>query len=300
MPRNHDCCHILRLAAAYRRVFSGLILNIELVNLVEVDKTVPLTTKIYPVILLLLFATMVAITGINLQIFLPNTLPLSEFLTMCFLFSSKFVAVAIPLIQSMFNYREIHFFWCKIYETTRFAFDELGYEISFRYFWKRFLTSTVVCVVTSAIHATIRFWFHSWKSATGTQFCAFLQQSIILYIVVHALFIVNLNSFFIRLLIKYIDLDYRNRVSNLDTGREERPLLAQLKLYKQFHYKLWEMTIAVNNFFGITLLVLSYHSFVDITNAAYYIFLYISRRDPALILIRNFHLYVCIFTCFSF
>lgn len=284
MPRNHDCRHILRLASTYRRMFSGLILNIELVNLVEVDKT--LTTKMYPVILLLLFATTVAITGINLQIFLPNTLPFSEFLTMCFLFLSKYIAVAIPLIQSMLDYRQIHFFWCKVYETTCFAFGELGQEISFRYFWKRFFTSTAVCVGTSAFQALLWFWFHPLKSASGTQFCAFLQQFIILYIVVHALFIVSLNSFFIRLLIKYIDSDYRNKVSSPGS---ERSLLSQLKSYKKFHYKLWEMTIAVNKFFGITLLVLSYHSFIDITYAAYYIFLYISRRDPALILIRKFH-----------
>lgn len=282
MPRNHDFRHISRLASTYRRMFSGLILNIDFVHLVEFNKTVALTTKIYPVILLLLFATMVAATGINLQIVLPNTLPLSEFFTMCFLFSSKYIAVAIPMIQSMFYYREIHYFWCKIYETTRFASAEFGYEISFRLFWKRFFTSTAVLVVTSAFQAILRFWFHS-KTATGTQFCVFLQQLIILYIVVHSLFIVTLNNFFIRLLVKYIDLDYRNRVSSIGSRCADRPLITQLKLYKQFHYKLWEMTIAVNKFFGITLLVLSYHSFVDITYAAYYIFLYISRRELAFI-----------------
>lgn len=291
MPSNHDCRHILRLASIYRRIFSVLILGVELVNLAEVNKKVALTTKKCSVFLLLLLATALASATIVFQMFHSFKLPLTESMSFFFIVSSNYFTFVFPLIQAMFNYRDIYNFWCKIYETTCFALSELGYEIGFGYFWKRFFQGTAICVVINVTYAIVRIWLYSLKFSYGTQCCLLLQQGFVVFIVVHALFVVNLNSFFIRLLIKYINLDYRYRASNLVFDHVERSLLNQLRLYKQFHYKLWEMTTAVNMFFGLTLLVLSYHSFVDIAYAAYYIFLYISRRDPAIILLRNCRLH---------
>lgn len=287
MTRNHDCHHILRLAAIYRRIFSVLIVDVELVNLAEVNKKVVLTTKKCCVFLLLLLASALASAAIVFQTIHSLKLPLTEYMALYFIVISNYFAFAFPLIQAMFNYREIYNFWCKIYETTCFALSELGYEIGFGYFWKRFLHSTAICIVINVTYALVRIWLWSLKFSFGTQCCLLLQQGLVVFIVVHALFVVNLNSFFVRLLIKYVNLDYRYRASNLVFDHVERSLLNQLRLYKQFHYKLWEMTTAVNMFFGLTLLVLSYHSFVHIAYAAYYIFLYISRRDPAIILLRN-------------
>lgn len=294
MTKKHDFRHILRFASIYRRTFSVLILCVGLENLIEVNKKVALPIKKYPAFLILLLATTATTTGLVIQSHFPHQLPPTESVAYCFSIFSHWITFAFPLIQSIFNYREIHLFWCKLHEITCFAFTELGYEISFGYFWKRFFTGTVVCILVNAFNAAIRFWFYSLKTSFVTQCCGVLQREVITYIVVHALFIVNLNSFFNRLLIKYIDLDYRNRASNLVFDHVERSLLCQLRLFKQFHYKLWEMTTAVNGFFGLTLLMLSYHSFVDIAYAAYYIFLYIARRDPVTVLTSNFRFRICI------
>lgn len=285
MPNNQNCHQILQVAKIYRRIFSVLIVNVGLENIIEENNSAEV--KKCPTILALVFATGLATTTVLLQSIFSNGLPLSEFLALCFIVLSHYCTFAFPLINSMFNYRKIHLFWSKVCEITRFAYEELGYEICFEYFWKRFLTDGAITCGTFALYALIRFSIYSPRIVYGTQCGVIVLQEIVAYIVLHALFVVNLNSFFIRLLIKYIKMDYRNRASNLIFDHVQRSLLHQLRLYKQFHYKLWEMTTAVNAFFGLTLLVLSYHAFLDIAYSAYYVFLYVSRREPVVILMSN-------------
>lgn len=287
MSRDQDFRHILRLARIYRRIFSVLICSIGLADIKEGNKNNDLIARKCPVILFVLFASAIAAMVLVFQSNLTSAYSLTENVALFVLVFSHFVTFIFPLIQSMFNYRKIYFFWCKIYETSCFALNELGYEISFGYFWKRFFTDTAISVGIFTSYGLVAVIFPATKMPVASQFCVIVLQEIIIYVVVHALFIVNLNSFFIRLLIKYIGIDYRSRTSNLIFDHRERSLLYQLRLYKKFHYKLWEMTTAVNGFFGLTLLLMSYHAFIDIAYAAYHIFLYMARHDPASILISN-------------
>lgn len=280
MRRHAGGDQVLGIARIYRRMFSVLALGVELVNLVGVDRKVALITNKYPTLVLLLSGSSLSASVILLQIFFPITLPLSEFWSLCFITFSRYVAFAFPLIHSMFHYRDMHFLWSKIGEITSFAFRELGYFVTFGYFWKRFLPAAAVCIVMTAMCTAIRMGFYSLRWSKGAQCCAILQQILILYIVLHTIFIVHMNSFFIRLLIKYIKVDYSNRASYFVFDHTERPLLKQLHLYKEIHYKLWEMTTAVNAFFGLTPLLLCGHSFVDIAYSAYYLYLNTARRDP--------------------
>lgn len=304
MPSSKKCHHILRLATVYRRFFSVLIFNVELENITEVNINAKVITRKWPGIFVLLVVTAVAALATVIQIIFPNSLSFTEHVTLSLVALSHYVTFVFPLIYSMFNYRKIHYFWCKVYETACFAFSELGFEISFQWFWKRFFVDTVICAVTLILHGSCRIWFHSPRTHYARQYCTTFLQETIIYIIVHALFMVNLNSFFIRLLIKYIDLDHQNRTSNLIFDHGERSLLHQLRLYKQFHYKLWEMTTAVNGFFGLTLLILSYHAFVDVSYAAYYVFFCVALGKSILELMCNLFIFtvrsLILFGCILF
>lgn len=278
MPHFKNSHQVLRLVRIYRRVFSVLTANVGIENIVKVNVDAEVVVWKIPGILVLLFTTAVTIFTLILQIYCQNTLPYSENLTLSFTVLSYYFTFAFPLISSMFNYRKIYLFWSKLYETTCFALSELGYDISFEYFWKCFWKDAVISSMTFIVCGSFRLYFYSPRTAYERQICAAFLYEIIVYIVIHALFIINLNSFFHRLLIKYINLDYRNRASNLMFDHVECSLLQQLRVYKQFHYKLWEMTSAVNAFFGSTLMVLCCHAFIDVAHSAYYLFLYISAR----------------------
>lgn len=268
MANTHNCRHILQLATIYRRIFSVLVVNVDLDNIDKVNKEEGVNIKRIPTLLALLVVTVVAVLSLFLQLYLQNTLPLTENLALYSMVWSHHPTSAFPLIHSLFNYRQIHVFWCKVYETTCFAISELVHDVSLRYFWKRFFIDTAISVGTFILYGMCQLWIYSRRTSYERQLCTVLLQEIIIYIIVHALFIVNLSSFFNRLLIKYVNLDYRNRASSLTVENVEMSLLHQLRLYKQFHYKLWEMTTAVNAFFGLTLLVMSYHAFVDIAYSA--------------------------------
>lgn len=273
----------MRLFAHYRRMFAVLTFNVNLDNItaVNVDQNVEVITTKCPSILLLLLATAIATMSIVQTSMCLNAIAITEVLVLYSTILSHYVTFAFPLIHSMFNYRQMHFFWCKVWETTFFAFTELGYDISFEYFWKRFLADATISIVSFTLYGALRVWLFVTRIPFGIQLGITILLEIVIYITVHALFIINLNSFFSRLLIKYVDLEYRNRASHLVFDNLDHSLLHQLRLYKRFHYKLWEMTTAVNAFFGLTLLVLSYHAFVDVAYAAYYVFYYISIREPA-------------------
>lgn len=287
MPHNQKSHHILRLANVYRRFFSVLIFNVGLENITAVTRSAEVITNKWPAILVLLFVTAVAAFAIIFQVFFRNLLPRFENVTLYCIVLSHYVTFIFPLIHSMFHYRKIYFFWCKIHEVTFFAFNELGFEISLQYFWKQFSADITIVTASYILLGTLRLWSHTPKTHFGRKCCAVFLQQIIVYIVAHALFVVHLNNFYIRLLIKCINLDYRRRASNLIYDRGDRSLLHQLRLYRQFHFKLWEITTAVNGFFGLTLLVLSYHVFIDVAYCAYYIFLYVSLQRSAVEMMSN-------------
>lgn len=288
MQENYRCHQILRLASIYHRTFSILIFNVGLENIVTANKNKKLSTKKWPGLLVLLFATMIAtMSGISIYL-LCKALPFTEQLALYFAILSHFVSFIFPMMQSMYNYQKIHFFWCKLWETTCFAISELDCDISFGYFWKCFLTDTAVCIGCFALYGVLRTWLYVTRIAFVTQLGITIQLEVIVYIVVHVLFIVHLNRFYIRLLVKRIKLQLRIRASNVVCDDGECLLRHQLRLYKQFHYKLWEMTTAVNGFLGPTLLILSYHAFVDVTYSAYYTFYYIALRESVTELISNF------------
>lgn len=280
MQRNQKYDHILHLATIYRRIFSVLISDVGLENICEVNIDATVTTAKWLGISVLLFVTTVTVLTTFFQFCFANQLQFSQNVTLYLVTLSHYITIAIPLIHSMFNFRKIHFFWRKIYETAHLAYNELGHEISFRFFWKKFLLDASICIVTLIMHGSLRIILHSSATHFGRQACNTLLQEIIIYVVVHALFVVNLSSFFIRLLIKYIDSDHRSRLLNSVFDHDDS-LLHQLRLYKQFHYKLWEMTAAINGFFGPTLLVLSCHAFVEVTYSAYGIFFHLALGKSA-------------------
>lgn len=288
MQENYRCHQILRLASIYRRTFSVLILNVGLENIVTTNRNKKLSTKQWPGFLILLFATLIAImSGISVYLFC-KALPFTEQSVLYSVVLSHFVSFVFPMIQSMYNYRKIHFFWCKLWETTCFAISELDCDISFRYFWKCFLIDTAISIGFFALYGILRTWLYVTRIPFGIQFGITIQMGIVVYIVVHVLFIVHLNRFYIRLLIKRIKLHLRIRATNVICDDSERLLLLQLRLFKQFHYKLWEMTTAVNGFLGSTLLILSYHALIEVAYSAYYTFYYIVLRESVTELLSNF------------
>lgn len=287
MPSNERYRYILRLAAIYRQFFSVLILSVQLENITKVNKNVKVVTNKWPAFLVLLVVTAAAALAIYFQHSFANELPFTQNAALFLVTLSHYMAFAFPLIHSMLNYRKIHCFWCKIYEMTCFASRKLGYELCFEYFWKRFLTDATICLVTLLLHASVRLFTRSSKTHFGRHCCTIFMQEILIFVTIHALFVVNLSSFFIRLLIKNIHLEYRNRSANLVSDHGEHSILRHLHLYKQFHYMLWEMTTAVNGFFGLTVLVLTYHAFIDVAYSAYHIFFYIVLGQSALQLSSN-------------
>lgn len=295
VPSNSNCCEIQQLASTYHRMFAILICNIDLRKINDVNSQESLRPRFCSIIWFLLFATAAFVTTITLQLISAASLPTAaNNVGIYFPNTSRYIAIAFVLVQSLFTYRKIHVFWCKAYETADFAFRKLGFVISFQHFWKRFITDATIIIVTHIVYFGLRLFFYLRTAIDIKQSCTIILQIFIVYIVLHALFIVNLNSFFIRLLIQYIDLDYRNRTSNLVFDHAEQSHLHRLRLYKQFHYKLWEITTSVSSVFGLSVLILSLHAFFDVVYPIYVICLNVSRRPTAFLiselLIRIHHL----------
>lgn len=272
---------MLQLAANYRRMFPIFICNVELKNIDETGSKIKFAK--WPGIVAILVATSILST---ILFHLSVVMKMSSFTDGAVLYSSlgsHYFTFTFPVIYSMLKYREIHVFWCKIYEIVDFVFTDLGYEISLRRFWKCFFMDSALIVSTNCLYGVCRLWWKVNELPNGLKIGIVILIYTVMYALIHALFVVNLNHFFIRLLAKYINVDYRNRASNLVFDYNDRSLLHQLHLYKRFHYKLWELAKAVNSFLGISVLILNYHAFIDVAFAAYLIFYNISIGQPAIV-----------------
>lgn len=245
-----------------------------------------LITKKCPLVFLSLFVLITGIMGITQELFLCG-LRLSENIVMCIAISYHYATIMVTLVHSMYNYREIHIIWCIIYEMHRFALKELSHKICFRPFWKRYLANCAIILIVFSLCGALRFSYLSPRIVLRSQIAVVSLQSVVLYIKLHALFIVHLFNYFVKLFIKYICVDHRQRMHNSTGDHIVPPIIFQLRLYQQFHYKLWRMVEAINRFFSFTILILSYHAFADIAYSSYYIFLYIVRDDAPALLIRK-------------
>lgn len=170
---------------------------------------------------------------------------------------------------------------------TRYALNELGHKICFRHFWKQYLTNCAIALIAFGLNSWMRFFYFSPRVKLRTQISIVLLQSVVVYIVLHVLFVIQLFNYFMQLHIKYIHSDYRHRMHDSMVHHSSTPIITQLRLYQNFHFKLWQMVDSINRLFSFTILILSYHAFATIGFSSYFVFLYTVRDDTPYLLIRN-------------
>lgn len=279
---------IQKLVKIYQRFFCTFSLNFEGPDSAGMRKVNVLGSKKYPFILLLVFVCVTSVLVISQQL-LFKTIPLIQLdVAFCFMVSCLFLTITFPMVQSIFHYREIHIVWCKVDETACIALKELKFQICFDYcFWKRFLIDCATSVTVFGINVAMGFVFMSTRFGIESHVGMMILQAVVLYMRIHALFIVNLYNFLFHLLIEFVDSEYRNRMSNLVFDHAERSLSCQLKSYKHIHYKLWEIATAINNFSGGTLLAICYHTLAETAYSSYYIFYHVAIKEKTDVLIRN-------------
>lgn len=284
----NDCRHVLSLASVYKRIFSVLFYNMELVHTIRLNgANIELITKKCPLVLLSFFVLIAGVVGILQEFNIINGLPSTEDIAMCIAICFHCATIMMMLIHSACKYREIHVIWCTAYELTRYTLKELGHKVCFRHFWKHYLGCSALIMTAFGVSSSLRLLYRSPRIILRTQISIIVLQGVVIYIAMHALFIVQLFNYFVRLFIKCIYLDYRSRMRDSTVGPVARPIIAQLRLYQQFYHKLWRMVESINQFFSFTILILNYHAFFSVAFSSYYIFLYIVRDDAPYLLIRN-------------
>lgn len=272
----------------YQRFFSTLSLNFEDPNSSGTKKFNVLATKKYPFILLLVFVFVTSVLVISQQLLFKSSSLIQIDVAICFMVLCQFLTITFPMVQSIFHYREIHVVWCKVEETACLALKELKFEIcSGHRFWKRFLIDCATSLTVFGINVAMGFVFMSTRFGVESHIGMMILQGVVLYMRIHALFIVNLYNFLFHLLIEFVDSDYRKRTSNLVFHHVDRSLSCQLRSYKYFHFKLWEIATAINNFSGVTLLAICYYTLAETAYSSYYIFYHVAIKEKTDVLIRN-------------
>lgn len=279
---------IQKLVKIYQRFFSILSLNFEDPKAIGKREVDVLASKKYPFISFLVFVFMTSVLVISQQLLFKTSSLIQLDVAFCSMVSCLFLTITFPMVQSIFHYREIHIVWCKVDETACLALKELQFEICFNYcFWKRFLIDCATSLTVFGINVAVGFAFMSTRVGVQSQVGMMILQAVVLYMRLHALFIVNLYNFLFHLLIEFVDSDYRNRTTNLVFDPVERSLCCQLKSYKHFHYKLWEIAAAINKFSGDTLLAICYYTLAETAYSSYYIFYHVAIKEKTVVLIRN-------------
>lgn len=283
---NHQ--RIQKLVDTYQRLFPILSLNFEVKNSTGSRKDNAIATKKCPLILLMLFVCVSTVFVISQQLQVKCISRSELNAAFCFMVLCVFVTIAVPVVHSAFHFHEIHVIWCKVDETAGLALNELNFEMFFGHFWKRFLVDCGISLTVFGMNAMLRFiYLYIKHKLNSCHFGLLLLHATVIYMRIHALFIIHLYSFLIRLLIKYIDGDYHNRASNVIFDCMQRSLSCQLRSYKQIHFKLYEIARAIDNFFGLTLLAICYYTFAEVAYSWYYIFYHLATADDLYAAIRN-------------
>lgn len=279
-----DFYDFLQVAVIYKRLFGHLILHID----IEATSPNRIATRKCPLVF-----GMLIISGVFVFFFAQDTwydfgLPRRpECIAMHIKFCTHYSAILFIVLYSGYNYRELHFIWCKFHELTHFAADELKHQINFRVFRKRLLGIYGGMLPGLVFHIVFGFFDFGTPFGTRIRLTVVLFKAAVFYVSLHVIFVIRLFNYLIEFLVNYVALDYRKRVCDFTVNRTQSSLHHQLKLFKLFHYKLWEIANAISRHFGPPVLILTYHALVEIAYSAYHIFWYLVRDEHHIFFLRK-------------
>lgn len=240
-------------------------------------------------VILLTMSTFLACTfAIFREMGSSNELPYWENNLMCFMIICRFSTGFSSLFQSSFHYKHLPLVWKQYREINKLSMEKLGHKICFRKFFWDFSIDLIFGFIIFITYLTLRLMYMSTGLSSVSQYAIVTLHCVSLYTSVHVLFILNLFRYFTKLLIKFIGMAYRIKVHHMQFAQTDNSVFDNLRYFKEFHYKLYEVGYAINHFFGIILMALSCQTFIDIAFTAYYLFLYFVRKEADLLLISKY------------
>lgn len=185
------------------------------------------------------------------------------------------VAALAHITQVRYEIDEIQF---KLRNLERFLREKLKYKICFKDFNNEMQS---ILRYLGALYLVIVIVTLSWPTAkyqSSITAIFLFMKTLRLFNDVEVLFYLTLLKHLILHMNLYINLEYRNKALNLSFSGISG-VADILKLFKEMHYRIWSISIQMNQAFGVKLFTIILQTFMDVAYSAYWIFSYVLKVE---------------------
>lgn len=245
--------------------------------------------KFFPTIMLMVIALSVCILGIILEKFYAIYYNQTDSIVSLILIIVELISSLTVIQQSLVRSDNLNKTIELLQSIELYLRREFQFKLDFRVFSKRYLTKVLAVLSAFLLMLGIRMFVRSDENILLLEFGYCTMRFLSILAKLHALLYVNLLKSFIKFTTDFSFVQ-KDKVIRLSANREVN-IIETMKHYKFIHFKLYVACLAINNFFGWSLVMQCVQSFLDGVYALYWIFCYMQSDTHYKFVIRK-HVFI--------